>query len=266
MGKDSGIEWTDHSFNPWWGCTKVSAGCHYCYAEAMAVRIGKDCFGKDKTRILMSDEYWAAPLKWDQAALRQAQGPGGGRKPRVFCGSMCDVFDMEAPMTEREKLRRLIEQTPNLQWMLLTKRPENVWILGPSSWIPSQRDHTKPKTWPSNVALGVTVERQKEVWRASKLRDIAIRYGVTETFVSVEPMLEKIYLPYIERIDMVICGCESGPKRREFREEWARNLRDQCVEAGTPFFYKQGIQDGRVVKMPELDGKVWAEMPIEYPF
>lgn len=259
MGKDSAIEWTDHSFNPWWGCTPVSAGCLHCYAQAMAVRIGKDCFGPGKARILMSDEYWAAPLKWDKVALRQAQGPGGGRKPRVFCGSMCDVFDMEAPMTEREELWWLIERTPNLQWLLLTKRPENVWILAPSSWIPE--DHTKPKTWPPNVALGVTVESGNEVWRASKLREIAIRYGVMETFVSVEPMLEKIYLPYIEKIDLVICGCESGPKRREFQEDWARDLRDQCVEMNTAFFFKQGIQDGRVVKMPELDGKVYNELP-----
>jgi len=260
MGKDSKIEWCDHSFNPWWGCTKISAGCKNCYAEANAVRRGVDCFGAGKARKHMSEEYWAEPLKWDKAAgIRQAQPAHW--KTRVFCGSMCDVFDAEAPITEREKLWRLIERTPNLTWMLLTKRPENIWNRAPLAWMLDEENRVAGTRWPENVQVGVTVENQANIWRMEQLLAWKERWGIGMVFVSVEPMLEKIELNGLRDVGLVICGCESGPARREFHENWARDLRDQCIEAGVPFFFKQGVRDGRVMKMPELDGKVWDEMP-----
>jgi protein gp37 len=134
---DSGIEWTTHTFNPWWGCSKVSPGCLNCYAEALANRFSGDIWGRGKPRRTFGDKHWAQPLKWN------ADARCSGRRAKVFCASMADVFDPEAPAAERQKLWRLIEQTPWLDWQLLTKRPELIADCLPEAWLQQAR----PNVW-----------------------------------------------------------------------------------------------------------------------
>lgn len=219
MGKNSKIAWTDHTFNPWWGCTKVSEGCKYCYADTFSHRMGLDIWGKDKPRRFFGDKHWNEPVKWN----KEAQG-----RTLVFCASMGDIFeDREDLIEPRERLFKLIYETQNLTWLLLTKRPEN--IAYQVSFIPL------------NVWLGVTVENQKNFWRVPELLEL----DASVHFVSLEPMLESINLNFPDRPNpyrdtWVIVGGESGPKCRPFEWGWARDIRDQCQKTGVPFFMKQG--------------------------
>src|SRR5262249_33271172 len=128
MGFNSRIEWTTHTFNPWWGCTKVSDGCKFCYAEALARRYGHHVWGPLAQRRLMSDIHWKQPLKWNTQASRQ------GARSRVFCASMADVFDESAPPGQLDRLWKLIRQTPCLDWQLLTKRPQRIASSLPKDW------------------------------------------------------------------------------------------------------------------------------------
>ncbi len=138
MAQNSKIEWTHHTFNPWWGCVKVSPACKNCYAQAWANRLGMNLWGGKATRRFFSDQHWKEPLKWNRDA------EVSGERHRVFCASMADVFERRAELNQwRERLWRLIEQTPFLDWLLLTKRPESVAIYAP--W---------KKLWPDNVWLG----------------------------------------------------------------------------------------------------------------
>jgi len=125
---NSSIEWTTHTFNPWWGCTKVSDGCRNCYAEALSNRYGHSVWGAGKPRRLMSDAHWQAPLGWDADAKRT------GRRARVFCASMADVFEEQAPPGQLARLWDLIRLTPNLDWQLLTKRPHRIAESLPPDW------------------------------------------------------------------------------------------------------------------------------------
>src|SRR5688500_18924379 len=121
MGKNSKIEWTNHTFNPWWGCTRVSAACKHCYAEAWAKRVGKKVWGPKAPRRFFGDAHWAGPLKWNREAEE------GGIRARVFCASMADVFEARKDLQEpRAQLWKLIEKTPHLDWLLLTKRPHKI--------------------------------------------------------------------------------------------------------------------------------------------
>ena len=121
MGANSKIEWTTHTFNPWWGCTKVSEACKHCYAEAWAKRVGQNVWGPKPERRLLSDNHWRQPLKWNRDAANAAE------RPRVFCASMADVFeDRDELIEHRDRLFDLIEATPKLDWLVLTKRPQNV--------------------------------------------------------------------------------------------------------------------------------------------
>ena len=163
----------------------------------------------------------------------------------------------------RDRLWRMVEQTPHLDWLLLTKRPENIERFIPARWIDN---------YPENAWLGVTAENQA---MADERIPLLLQAPAKVRFVSVEPQLEEINLgllgtipgssPYAlvgDGIDLVICGSESGPKARRFDENWARSLRDQCVEAGVSYFYKQKLDaKGHKIGMPELDGKVWDELP-----
>jgi protein gp37 len=234
MGKTS-IEWTDFSFNPWTGCTKVSNACDFCYAESWAKRSGHVTWGEERRRTSASN--WQQPIKWD----RQAQNEG--RRDRVFCASLADVFDNQVPSRWRDDLWHLIEQTPHLDWLLLTKRPQNI-----PKMLPDVRTGTKPwgNGW-ANVWLGTTCENQ-EIWDRNV--EVLGRIPAVVHFVSVEPMLGPIDSgnafddaipdgsPY-RPIKWVICGGESGPHARPMHPEWARGLRDQCVAAGVPFYFKQ---------------------------
>jgi len=224
MADGTHIEWTaaadgtpGATFNPWTGCTKVSAACDHCYAESWAKRSGLVQWGNYPRR-RTSEDYWRQPLKWN----RQAERTGVRRK--VFCASLADVFDNQAPAQWRSDLWALIELTPRLDWLLLTKRPQNIAKMLPSTWGTG---------WP-NVWLGTTGENPEECRRIDHLR----RVPAVVRFLSCEPLLAEIR-PDLTGISWVICGGESGPNARPMHPDWARSLRDQCQAAGVPFFFKQ---------------------------
>lgn len=227
MAKDSKIEWTHHTFNPWWGCAKVSPACKNCYAEAWAKRVGLDVWGPRSPRRFFSDAHWREPLKWNRDAERE------GEPRRVFCASMADVFEARAELDEwRERLWQLIPQTPMLNWLLLTKRPERI-----ARCVPWQ------DTWPHNVWLGTTAENQR--WADKRIPQLLRHARAAVLFISAEPLLGfldmRSYLPAPGRrgIDWVIAGGESGGRARPMNPEWARDLRDQCTHAGSKFHFKQ---------------------------
>ena len=244
MSDKTGIQWTDHTFNCWWGCTKVSPGCTNCYAESWDARWKGGHWGKDAPRRFFGDAHWNEPLKWNRAAEME------GRRHRVFCASMADVFedrpDLEA---ERDHLWDLIHRTPHLDWQLLTKRPENM-----ERMLPWGRYGAGPSPW-RNVWLGTTVEDQK---RADERIPLLLATPATVRFLSCEPLLGPVTLqPVVEKwardaleamkageplppsIKWVIVGGESGTDARPFDVEWARSLARQCAEAGIPCFVKQ---------------------------
>lgn len=218
MAENSKIEWTDHTFNPWVGCTKVSPACDHCYAEGWAKRTGGAALWQGERR-RTTPANWRNPLKWNASAF------ANGVRPRVFCASLADVFDNQVPDEWRRDLIRLITDTPWLDWLLLTKRPQLVTRMMPdrmwSGW-----DH---------IWLGTTVESQAEaVRRIPHLQAAPAR----TRFLSCEPLLEPI-APDLTGIDWVICGGESGGGARDMDPQWALNLLDDCAAKGTAFFMKQ---------------------------
>lgn len=270
MGEVTGIAWTDHTFNPWIGCTKISAGCANCYAARDNARYKwVEDWGKGKPRRMTSEANWKKPLEW----ARKAKAAGVVR--RVFCASLADVFDAEVQDDWRTRLWELVEACADpeamdvygigLEWLILTKRPDNIAGMMPDHWL------RRP---PSHIRLGVTVEMQKEDWRILELR----KHWRGKNFVSYEPAigpldlrlgvyesLGKLCGTSTEGIDWLICGAESGPGARPMHPQWARHVRDQCTAAGIPFFLKQMMVNGKLVKLPELDGQVWAQFPEERP-
>lgn len=219
MAENSAIEWTNHTFNPWVGCTKVGPGCDHCYAEGWAKRSGLVTWGANRRRTSVAN--WRQPLKWSSEAPK-------GSRPRVFCASLADVFDNEVPPEWRDDLFKMILQTQHLDWLLLTKRIGNVERMLPTIWN---------NQLPNNVWLGATMVNRLEMLRdASKLKEIS----ASVHFWSVEPMLGDLgEIPRELMPDWVICGGESGGGARPMHPQWARNLRDQCVAAGAAFFFKQ---------------------------
>lgn len=224
MGEVTGISWTDHTFNPWWGCTKISPGCDHCYAEAFDKRVGGAHWGKDKPRREFGDKHWNEPLKWNRDALKVF-----GRRARVFCASMADVMDDEAPAGARERLWTLIDETPNLIWQLLTKRPQRYM-----RYLPKEFRHC-------NVHLGMTAENQEffDV-RVDYLIDAAVYTG-TPDWISYEPAIGPLTLSTRPNYnpDWIIFGGESGANRRPCERKWADDLLKECRERGTAFFVKQ---------------------------
>lgn len=241
MGEETKIEWTDHTFNPWWGCARVSPGCEHCYAETFAAgRMKLPIWGSKAERRFFSDRHWAEPLKWARAAERD------GVRRRVFCASMADVFEDRTDLAEpRERLFRLIEATPSLDWLLLTKRPENIQRL--CRW--SVRCGG---AWPANVWLGTTAEDQR---RLGERVEFLTQEPAAVRFLSVEPMLgplditqwigaydvskERRERSISQAVSWVIVGGESGSDARPFHVEWARSVVRQCRSAGVPVFVKQ---------------------------
>jgi protein gp37 len=245
MGRETKISWCDHTFNPWWGCTPVSAGCEECYAAAQAKRWGWNVFGGNQRRFF-GDGHWNEPLQWNVDAKAE------GIRRRVFSGSMCDVFenlaDLEVP---RDRLFNLIEKTPDLDWLLVTKRPENIPELVPQAWMDDG--------WPSNVWLIVTTENQAMLEQRVAF---ALRIPAPIIGLSCEPLLGPLNLRRIAvgdehidydpllgkelpgpvcraRVHWVIVGGESGPAARACYPHWIRDIQAQCKSAGVPFFMKQ---------------------------
>lgn len=267
MGEVTGIGWTDHTWSPWWGCTRVSTGplgaCEHCYAEALDKRVGGDHWGVGKPRREMSEKHWAAPLKWSTAALEAGE-------PRFVFPSMCDPFDNEVPIAWLQRFMGRIEDTPGLVWLLLTKRAPNIL----------KRMREAGVDLPRNAALGITVVTQDEFDRDMRHLQAARRLlGARLAFLSIEPMMGPMDITTaprsdgqghsrpldgrfdFERVDWVICGGESGPAPRPMKPEWARALRDQCAAADVPFFFKQW--GGRTPKAngKALDGVEYCARP-----
>ena len=322
MAERSAIEWCDSTFNPWIGCTKISTACDHCYAEAqMDTRLGRVKWGAGQQRQRTSAANWRQPVRWNARSFWQCDTCGWrGENPhldglldegaqvrnmcpgcwpalvavkparrRVFCASLADVFDNEAPVEWLVDLLELIRKTPNLDWLLLSKRVGN-WRSrmkearlhisskptgGECTWSWIDRwEHDEP---PPNVWLGATVCNQPEADRdIPKLRAVPAR----GRFLSIEPMLGPVDLTRIDLgaewmdslagyrwlkgsesdicdagapLDQVICGGESGPHARPMHPDWARSLRDQCAAAGVAFNFKQW-GDWR----PPLDGEEYS--------
>jgi len=258
MAESTKIEWADSTFNPWIGCAKISPACDNCYAEAlMDKRMGRVEWGAGKPRSRTSAANWKKPAQWNAKRFMEC-GDCGWRgeaaaeiiscghcgafplqdaRRRVFCASLADVFDNEVDPQWRHDLWKLIHATPNLDWLLLTKRIGNA----------QQPEVYRYLSWPPNVWLGITVVNQEEADRdIPKLLKVpaAIR------FLSIEPMLEPIKFGGLlcgdsargldaHGIDWVIAGGESGANARPMHPDWVRSLRDQCAAAGVPFLFKQ---------------------------
>lgn len=240
MAENSGIEWTTHTFNPWIGCTKVSAACDQCYAEAWDKRFGGERWGPHAAR--RRTKTWGNPVKWN----RQAEA--SGERPRVFVASLADVFDNHRSIDPawRRELWALIRQCKNLDFLMLTKRPQNIARFLPEDWGNGYR----------NVWLGATVESQKEAGRLEHLTAVP----AVVHFLSMEPLLGPVDLSgHIGGLEWVIVGGESGAAYRHADPEWFRSLRDQCAGAGVPFLFKQweGRNQKEIkAKGRELDGVV----------
>lgn len=269
MGANSAISWTHHTFNIAWGCTKVSPACANCYAESHARRFGTG-WGPDAERRVFDDAYWVKPLAWDRRAAKL------GERHRVFCSSMADVFeDHPTIAAQRVKLWPLIRATPNLDWLLLTKRPENILPSlaagyaqhfdygdrNAAGWLYDWHARGQP---PSNVWLGVTAENQE--WAEKRIPHL-LAAPAKVRFLSCEPLLGPVVLrmPDVAEwpspanqiangketcdwrywmardngVSWVIAGTESGAKHRDASLDWVRSLRDQCKQGGVPFFVKQ---------------------------
>jgi protein gp37 len=252
MGADSKIEWTDHTFNPWLGCTKVSPACAHCYAEAWAKRTGIVKWGDGAERRKTTQSYWRQPLKWNAEAAQSRE------RKRVFCASLADVFE-DRPELEpwRKELFSLIYRTPRLDWLLLTKRPENITRL-------LRKCVNKTSLgwgFPVNAWLGTTVESDEQRTRADDLIEAGGEFA-SVLFLSCEPLLGPLdltanqryqvenggYRPLIDDIQWVITGGESGGHARPSHPDWFRNLRDQCLKASVPFHFKQWGEWSPVVR------------------
>jgi protein gp37 len=296
MAESTSIEWCDATFNPWWGCQKVSPACDHCYAERDSKRFapGRVLWGVGAERRTFGDAHWAAPLKWAAAEFVQCDSCGHRGRPvrvgvqrsgracahcdlecvrevrqRVFCASMADWLDLDAPLDQFVRLLDTIRRTPELDWLLLSKRIGN-WrkrlfaalgcFGGVSSWA---HDWLNGRA-PANVWLGATVIDQAEADRdVPKLLAVPARVR----FLSIEPMLGRIDASFAmpwrttqggllnRSIDWVICGGESGPHARPMHPDWARSLRDQCAAAGTAFLFKQWGE--WAPSFMRLDGGMW---------
>lgn len=250
MGQHSLIQWCDHTFNPWRGCTVVSAGCRHCYAETWSRRNPRvlGVWGKDGHRVVAAPAYWREPITWD------ADAKAAGVRRRVFCASLADVFEGAATMPSgvyggairnaRARLFQLIERTPNLDWLLLTRRPQNIMRQIDEVY---RECLVRKSPWPlRNVWLGTSCENQAAADERS-LHLMACPAAVR--FLSLEPLLGPIDLDDVlrpsggsvsgSRIDWVIVGGESGPGARPFDVLWARSILDQCRQAGVACFVKQ---------------------------
>lgn len=236
MGEISKIAWTDATFNPWIGCTKVSPGCANCYAEKlMDTTYGRVQWGINGTRVRTSESNWKQPYKWNRKAIAE------GTRKRVFCSSLADVFEDRDELYQwRNDLWQVIEDTPYLEWLLLTKRPQNILRMVPKHWL-TDYGHMQ------NIRFGFSAEDQgrfEERW--GEIKYIARRgYPI---FVSAEPLIGPIDLNpwkgadnylHLGQRGWVIVGGESGAKARPMQIKWALDLLNQCQVAGVPFFMKQ---------------------------
>ena len=235
MAQLSTIEWTDATWNPVTGCSKISPGCKHCYAERLGHRLqmmGQPRY-RNGFRVTLQPDFLAEPLRW--------------AKPRlIFVNSMSDLFHEQVPIEYIEKVFAVIEQAGWHVFQVLTKRAKRLEDLAPQL------------LWPSNLWMGVSVESEAYAWRIDYLR----RVPAAVRFLSVEPLIGPIPRLPLRGIDWVIVGGESGPGARPMDARWVRDIRDCCIRRGVPFFFKQWggpwkVRNGRI-----LDGRTWDQMPL----
>ncbi len=235
MAQGSSIEWTEATWNPVTGCTKVSAGCKNCYAERMAKRL--KAMGTPQYvngfKLTLQPGMLGLPLRW--------------KKPRtIFVNSMSDLFHKDVPLEYIQRVFEVMNRCPQHTFQVLTKRPEIAAM------------HAGALEWGENIWMGTSVENMLVTRRISDLRGIPAKVR----FLSLEPLLGPLPKLSLEGIHWVIVGGESGPGSRAMEAGWVRQIRERCVAQGVPFFFKQwgGVQKSRTGR--ELDGRVWDEMPI----
>lgn len=238
----SNIEWTEFSWNPTTGCTKISQGCKNCYAEQMAARLNA-----------MGAKGYENNFKLTLHPDRLNE-PAGRKKPSIyFVCSMSDLFHDDVPTEYLDKVFTTIANTPQHIYQVLSKRPERM------------RDYFSNRKTPPNVWLGVSVENKKQgLQRIDILREIS----VSIRFLSIEPLLEDLGELDLQGIHWVIVGGESGAKARRMEESWVINIQKQCEKSAVPFFFKQwgafspdGKKASKSANGKMLDGKIWQEMP-----
>ena len=238
MALSTSIEWTDSTWNPVTGCSRVSSGCIHCYAERLALRLqamGNPSY-KNGFYVTLHEDALELPLKW--------------KKPQtIFVNSMSDLFHEDIPV---EFVLRIFDVMRKADWhcfQILTKRSERMLEL--SSKLP----------WAPNIWMGVTVESENYRYRIEHLK----KTGAAVKFLSLEPLLSPMYNLQLQGIDWVIVGGESGPNARPMEREWVVDIRNQCQLENTPFFFKQwgGVNKKKAGR--ELDGRIWNETPSLFP-
>jgi protein gp37 len=234
MATKSSIEWTEMTWNPVTGCTKISPGCKFCYAEAMARRL--EAMGMDRYRngfgLTLQEDLVDLPLRWS--------------KPRVvFVNSMSDLFHDEVPIAFIQRVFATMERAPQHTFQVLTKRSERLLSLAPD--LP----------WPPNVWMGVSVEDRARTTRVAHL----VQVPAAVRFLSVEPLLEAIPALPLQGIHWVIVGGESGRRPRALHPDWVSDIRDQCLAVSVPFFFKQWGGPNKKKAGRTLEGRTWDQMP-----
>jgi len=231
----SAIEWTQATWNPVTGCTKVSAGCEHCYAERMALRL--QAMGQAKYRdgfaVRTHEHLLELPLTWK-------------RPHEVFVNSMGDLFHDEVPFEFIARVFAVMRGAHQHRFQLLTKRSARLRELAPRL------------DWPDNVWMGVTVEDARAM---SRIGDLRAADGPSIRWLCCEPLLGPLPSLDLSDIDWVIVGGESGPQARPMNEEWVRAIRDACLQAAVPFFFKQWGGTRKKQAGRELDGRIWSELP-----
>ncbi|MBI5191249.1 MAG: phage Gp37/Gp68 family protein [Nitrospirae bacterium] len=228
------IQWTDKTWNPVTGCTKVSNGCKHCYAATMAKRLkamGQPNY-TNGFELTLHPHMLGHPLRWKKPA-------------RIFVNSMSDLFHRDVPLEYIQQVFDVMRKTPQHEYQVLTKRAERLAAV------------SRSLSWPDNVSMGVTVESADYLHRIDHLRGT----GAKVKFLSLEPLLGHLSGLDLTGIDWVIVGGESGPGARPMNPEWVRKIRDKCVAAGVPFFFKQwgGVRKKTAGRI--LDGRTWDETP-----
>lgn len=229
------IEWTEATWNPVTGCSKVSPGCQHCYAERMAKRLqamGQPNY-RDGFAVRAHEHMLRLPSSWSRPRM-------------IFVNSMGDLFHEEVPVEFIKRVFRTMEETPRHTYQLLTKRADRLAEVAPLL------------NWPDNVWMGVTVEDNGRVPRIDRLRGVP----ASVRFLSVEPLLGPLPDLDLSGVDWVIVGGESGPGARPLDPEWVLAIRDKCVESSIPFFFKQWGGVRKKAAGRELESRTWSQMPV----
>lgn len=238
MATQTSIEWTETTWNPVTGCHRISPGCKNCYAERFTKRLqamGQSKYANGFHTVALHAQALHEPMKWKKSRV-------------VFVNSMGDLFHKDVPLEFIHQVFQVMGEASQHHFQVLTKRSDRLFALNP--FLP----------WTDNIWIGVSVERQDYTFRIDHLRET----NATIKFLSLEPLLGPLSNLDLQGIDWVIAGGESGPGARVVEETWVIDIRDQCVEAQIPFFFKQwgGVRDKRGGNKALLEGRLWREMPV----